>query len=59
MFSKEVSTIISQLVCYAKKLPQGAPTSPIISNLIFNIVDLRILSLAKNIGYRILDMLMI
>ena len=47
MFSKEVSTIISQLVCYAKKLPQGAPTSPIISNLIFNIVDLRILSLAK------------
>ncbi|RIW11107.1 retron Ec67 family RNA-directed DNA polymerase/endonuclease [Veillonella parvula] len=47
MFSKEVSTIISQLVCYDKKLPQGAPTSPIISNLIFNIVDLRILSLAK------------
>lgn len=47
MFSKEVSTIISQLVCYEKKLPQGAPTSPIISNLIFNIVDLRILSLAK------------
>ncbi len=28
-------------------MPQGAPTSPIISNLIFNIVDLRILSLAK------------
>lgn len=47
MFSKEVSTIISQLVCYEKKLPQGAPTSPIIFNLIFNIVDLRILSLAK------------
>lgn len=47
LFPKEVSTIISQLVCYDKKLPQGAPTSPIISNLIFNIVDLRILSLAK------------
>lgn len=47
MFPKEVSTIISQLVCYNKKLPQGAPTSPIISNLIFNIVDLRILALAK------------
>lgn len=46
-FSKEVSTIIAQLVCYDGKLPQGAPTSPIISNLIFNIVDLRILSLAK------------
>lgn len=47
MFSKEESTVIAQLVCYEGKLPQGAPTSPIISNLIFNIVDLRILSLAK------------
>lgn len=46
-FSKEVSTIIAQLACYEGKLPQGAPTSPIISNLIFNIVDLRILALAK------------
>ena len=46
-FSKEVSTIIAQLVCHNGKLPQGAPTSPIISNLIFNIVDRRILTLAK------------
>ena len=28
-------------------MPQGAPTSPIISNLIFNIVDIRILRLTK------------
>lgn len=47
MFSKAVATIIAQLVCYNGKLPQGAPTSPIISNLIFNIVDLQILALAK------------
>lgn len=47
-FLKEVSTIVAQLACYKGKLPQGAPTSPIISNLIFNIVDLRILKLAKN-----------
>lgn len=46
-FSKEVATIIAQLVCYKGKLPQGAPTSPLISNLIFNIVDLKILALAK------------
>lgn len=46
MFSKEVATLIAQLVCYKGKLPQGAPTSPIISNLIFNIVDLKILELA-------------
>lgn len=47
-FSKEVSTIVAQLACYKGKLPQGAPTSPIISNLIFNIIDLRILKLVKN-----------
>ena len=46
-FSEEVSTIIAQLVCYNGTLPQGAPTSPIISNLIFNIVDLQILKLAR------------
>ena len=46
-FSKEVSTILAQLVCYKGCLPQGAPTSPIISNLIFNIVDIRILRLTK------------
>ena len=46
-FSKEVSTILAQLVCYNRCLPQGAPTSPIISNLIFNIVDIRILRLTK------------
>ena len=46
-FSKEVSTILAQLVCYKGSLPQGAPTSPIISNLIFNIVDIRILRLTK------------
>lgn len=46
-FSNEMATLIAQLVCYNGKLPQGAPTSPIISNLIFNIVDRRILNLAK------------
>lgn len=46
-FSNELATLIAQLTCYNDKLPQGAPTSPIISNLIFNIVDIRILNLAK------------
>lgn len=43
----ECATLIAQLTCYNGKLPQGAPTSPVISNLIFNIVDMRILNLAK------------
>lgn len=46
-FSKEMSVVIAQLACYQGRLPQGAPSSPVISNLIFNIVDLRILELAK------------
>lgn len=43
----EVSTIIAQLVCYDGKLPQGAPTSPIITNLICNVLDYKLLQLAK------------
>ena len=43
----EVSTIIAQLVCYNGKLPQGAPTSPIIANFICNVLDYKILQLAK------------
>lgn len=46
-FSKEMSVVIAQLACCQGRLPQGAPSSPVISNLIFNIVDLRILELAK------------
>lgn len=47
LLPKEIATIIAQLTCYNKCLPQGAPTSPIITNLIFNIVDIRILKIAK------------
>lgn len=43
----EVAVILAQLCCYQGVLPQGAPTSPIITNLICNILDLRLLKLAK------------
>ncbi|NLK77580.1 MAG: RNA-directed DNA polymerase [Clostridiales bacterium] len=46
-FSVEVATVIAQLSCYQGKLPQGAPCSPIITNLICNIFDIRLLKLAK------------
>ena len=45
--SSEVATVITQLTCYQGKLPQGAPTSPIITNLICNIFDVRISKVAK------------
>lgn len=44
---KEVSVILAQLTCYKGCLPQGAPTSPIITNLICSIFDMRVLKLAK------------
>lgn len=44
----EVATVIAQLTCFNGKLPQGAPTSPIITNLICQILDNRLLKLAKH-----------
>ena len=41
--SENVSTIIAQLTCYQGVLPQGAPTSPILANLLCNILDMRLL----------------
>lgn len=47
LLSSEVATVIAQLTCYEGKLPQGAPTSPIISNLICEILDHKLLKIAK------------
>lgn len=45
--TKEVATTIAQIVCYKGKLPQGAPSSPIITNMICNIFDMRLLNLSR------------
>jgi len=47
---EDVARAISNIVCYQNKLPQGAPTSPVISNLIGSIMDIRLISLAKKHG---------
>lgn len=43
----EVAIVLAQIVCFQGKLPQGAPTSPVISNMIFEILDWRLLKIAK------------
>lgn len=45
-FSTELSTLIAQLVCYKGRLPMGAPTSPVISNLAAIPLDQDLLYLA-------------
>lgn len=41
-YSKEVSMVLTKLCTYKGVLPQGAPTSPILSNICFYKVDLKI-----------------
>ena len=43
----EAATVIAQLVCCNGILPQGAPTSPIISNMICRSMDNNIMKLCK------------
>jgi RNA-directed DNA polymerase len=46
-FSHSVSTVLAQLCCFNSKLPQGAPTSPIISNLICRGLDQDLFDLSE------------
>lgn len=45
---EEVATTVAQICCYDGALPQGAPTSPIISNLICRGLDARLAKLARS-----------
>ncbi len=42
----KVATIIAQIACHKNELPQGSPCSPIISNLIGHLLDVRLFRLA-------------
>ncbi|MER2128797.1 retron Ec67 family RNA-directed DNA polymerase/endonuclease [Solibacillus sp.] len=47
LFPENIATILAQLTCYNGSLPQGAPSSPTITNLICNILDMKLLKIAK------------
>ncbi len=44
--SEPVATLIAQICCHQNSLPQGAPTSPIVSNLVATYLDNLLLRLA-------------
>ncbi len=49
--SPTMARIIANLTCYNNALPQGAPTSPLLANLVCRKLDSRLFSWAKEKGY--------
>lgn len=45
--NSDVATTIAQIACHNNGLPQGSPCSPVISNLIGHMLDIRINRIAK------------
>ena len=45
-----VATIVAQIACHNNALPQGSPCSPVISNLVAHVLDLRLAALASQTG---------
>jgi retron-type reverse transcriptase len=42
-----VATVVAQIACFENSLPQGSPASPVISNLIGNVLDVHLIKLAR------------
>lgn len=47
---EEAAITIAQIVCYNKSLPQGAPSSPVLTNMICAPLDNQLMRLAKKVG---------
>lgn len=48
--SEKAATVIAQIACDENSLPQGSPCSPVISNLIAHLLDMRLVKLASEVG---------
>ena len=44
----DIATAIAQIACHDNKLPQGSPCSPVITNLITHVLDIRLAALAAS-----------
>ncbi len=47
---QDVATVIAQIACHDHSLPQGSPCSPVISNLVAHLLDMRLVKLASKVG---------
>ena len=48
--NKKVARALAQIACHEDSLPQGAPSSPVFSNLIGHLIDIRLVELASKLG---------
>lgn len=46
-YPPDVATLLAQICCFHRRLPQGAPTSPIVSNFICRRMDTQLAQLAR------------
>src|SRR6202158_1250584 len=45
-----VATVIAQIACHDNSLPQGSPCSPVVSNLVSHLLDMRLSKAASSVG---------
>ncbi len=53
--NQDIATVLAQIACHDNSLPQGSPCSPVISNLVAHILDMRLVKLASDAVARTLD----
>ena len=51
-YSNHVAFYLGSICCVDGHLPQGAPTSPVLSNIIAHHLDNRLLGVARKMGYK-------
>ncbi len=51
-FYEPVATLIAQIACHNGVLPQGGPCSPVLSNVVAHLLDIRMARLARHHGCR-------